>query len=56
MLVKQKEKRLGIHGIDDLKKHPFFKNFPWNDLYDKKLKAPYRPDTEGTSWMDNFED
>ena len=30
-------------GVSDIKNHRFFKTFSWNDLIDKKLKAPYIP-------------
>ncbi len=42
--------RLGYNGIDDIKNHVWFNNFPWKDLYFKKLKAPFIPDN-----CDNFD-
>jgi len=26
------EKRLGINGVDEIKNHPFFKGFDWNNV------------------------
>jgi len=54
-------KRLGVAkgGGEEIKKHPWFKNFSWTNLYDRKLKAPIKPDiksTEDTSNFDNRDD
>ena len=50
-LVQRKPgKRLGAHGISEVKNHIWFKNYNWNDLYNKKLIAPFIPSNE-----DNFD-
>ena len=36
-------KRLGIHGIHELKNHPWFKYYIWKNIYLKKDKAPFIP-------------
>lgn len=49
------EQRLGIKGIDDIKKHQFFKGFDWNNI--KKMKSPFIPDLENdwdTKYFDKF--
>ena len=35
--------RLGLHGAREVKEHKWFKNFPWKDLYNFKLQAPFVP-------------
>ena len=36
--------RLGKNGIDEIKKHPFFKNFDWENV--RKMKAPFIPELD----------
>ena len=50
MLQRKPGKRLGAHGITEVKNHIWFKNYNWNDLYNKKLIAPFIPSNE-----DNFD-
>ena len=50
LLQRKPVKRLGAHGILELKNHIWFKNYNWNDLYNKKLIAPFIPSNE-----DNFD-
>ena len=48
LLIKEKEDRLGANGgLEEIKTHPFFAGFNWDDLYNKKLDAPFIPDTDG---------
>lgn len=35
--------RLGLNGPEEVKGHPWFKDYPWDDLYDKALKSPFIP-------------
>ena len=35
--------RLGVNGAREVKEHPWFANFPWNDLYNMKLESPFIP-------------
>lgn len=36
--------RLGFNfGTEEVRSHPWFENFPWIDLYEKKIIAPYIP-------------
>ncbi|XP_045174377.2 RAC-beta serine/threonine-protein kinase B-like isoform X1 [Mercenaria mercenaria] len=46
MLVKNPKERLGGGEADvkDLMSHPFFKNINWQDLAEKKLTPPWKPD------------
>lgn len=41
LLDLDQEKRIGIHGIEDFKCHPFFKNINWDAL--RHVKAPIEP-------------
>ena len=50
LLQRKPGKRLGAHGATEVKNHIWFKNYNWNDLYNKKLIAPYIPSNE-----DNFD-
>ena len=44
-LKKKVEQRIGFtSGIKELKSHPWFENFDWGELYNKKIKAPFLPD------------
>jgi hypothetical protein len=42
-LQRKKEKRLGFNGITELKEHPWFKDFNWDDLINKKLEPNWIP-------------
>lgn len=33
-----------------MKNHPWLRDFPWQDLYEKRVRAPFVPPTE-----DNFD-
>ena len=51
LIQKQPNKRLGYSGgINEIKKHPWFKDINWKELYNFKLKAPFIPYGE-----DNYE-
>jgi len=43
LLQRKPSHRLGLHGAREVKDHQWFKNFPWKDLYNRKLIAPYIP-------------
>ncbi len=46
-LLKRKAKdRLGFYGPEQVKEHSWIKNFNWGDLYNKKIKAPFKPEGE----------
>jgi len=36
------DKRLGYHGSDEIKKHPFFKSIDWKNI--RNSPAPFIPD------------
>ncbi len=35
--------RLGLNGPNEVKTHPWLRDFPWDDLLHKRLRAPYIP-------------
>ena len=43
LLSKDYKKRLGYHGFEEIKNHPFLKDFNYNDLLEKKIKPLYEP-------------
>ena len=50
LLQRKPSHRLGLHGAREVKEHVWFKNFPWKDLYNRKLVSPYIPPN-----TDNFD-
>ena len=54
-MVAPPENRLGIHGVEEIMKHPFFKGVDWNNI--RKSKAPFIPDIKNdydTKYFDTF--
>lgn len=54
-LCTHSEQRLGNKGVDEIKKHPFFRNFDWNKVHE--MKAPFIPDIDNdwdTKYFDKF--
>lgn len=43
LLNRNPEKRLGAKGVDQIFKHPFFKDVNWDDVTNKKYEPPYKP-------------
>jgi len=57
LLTRDPAKRLGgVNDIDDIKKHPWFKDIDWAGLYEKKLEPPFKPKVAGDNWIKNFDD
>ena len=47
-LRRKQSKRLGFeNGVSELKDHEWFKDFNWDKLYNKKIKAPFIPKKGG---------
>lgn len=56
-LVNHADKRLGLNGVDEIKKHPFFKNFEWNNV--KNMRPSFIPELKNdwdTAYFDEFEE
>jgi len=35
--------RLGLRGASEVKEHSWFNDYPWKDLYEKKIIAGFIP-------------
>ena len=56
-MVSPPETRLGIHGVEEIKKHPFFKGLDWDNI--RKMKAPFIPELKNdydTHYFDTFQE
>ena len=56
-MVSPPETRLGIHGVEEIKKHPFFRGIDWNNI--RKMKAPFIPELKNdydTHYFDTFQE
>ena len=54
-MVSPPETRLGIHGVEEIKRHPYFKGIDWNNI--RKMKAPFIPELKNdydTHYFDTF--
>jgi serum/glucocorticoid-regulated kinase 2 len=57
LLVREPKRRLGTSkDFEDIKNHKWFKDLDWDALHIKKLEAPFKPDTKGDNWVDNFDE
>lgn len=43
MIQRKPASRLGNRGIQEVKDHIWFKSYPWKNLYEKKIEAPFIP-------------
>lgn len=56
LLIKDPKKRMGKQGGPaEIMAHSWFKNFDWNKLRAKSLKAMYQPFDCKTDWKQNFD-
>ena len=57
LLVKNQNVRLGSKGgFDEIKIHPFFNGFNFDNLINKKIKAPFIPEINGDLDVGNFDE
>ncbi|XP_061904150.1 ribosomal protein S6 kinase alpha-4 isoform X2 [Entelurus aequoreus] len=56
LLVKDPHKRLGsgLRGAADIKAHTFFKGLNWEDLVQKKISSPFKPEVKSELDVGNF--
>lgn len=52
-LVTSADKRLGLNGVEEIKKHPFFKGVDWENI--RNVKAPFIPDIKN-DWDNKYFD
>ena len=50
MIQRKPQNRLGNGGVHEVKEHPWLRDFPWDDLAEKKVQSPFVPPKE-----DNFD-
>ncbi|PKY03440.1 hypothetical protein P168DRAFT_255757, partial [Aspergillus campestris IBT 28561] len=43
LLDKDLTRRLGVHGLAEVKAHPFFHGLDWSDCIHRKLETPFKP-------------
>lgn len=57
LLVREPEQRLGSGPEDALEvmRHAFFKGINWDDLYNKRTRAPFLPQTNSPRDTSNFD-
>ena len=52
LLNKKGEERLGYNkGLEEIKNHHFFKGFNFDNLFDKKIESPYKPNINNVGNM-----
>ena len=57
LLVVEPSKRLGYgsNGTENIKKHPFFKDINWEELYNKKVEPEFVPKIFNELYLGNFD-
>ena len=53
-MINNSDERLGKNGVEEIKRHPFFKNIDWNNI--RSTKAPFIPDIESDYDTKYFEE
>jgi hypothetical protein len=43
MLQRKPINRLGFRGVSEIKEHAWFRDFNWDDLYNKRIEATFKP-------------
>ncbi len=57
LLIKKQNNRLGAqNGFAEIKTHPFFNGFSFEDLLAKKIPPPFKPQLSGTLDVGNFDE
>lgn len=56
LLSKTPHKRLGSNGVDEIKKHIWFRGIDWKKLEKKQVVPPYKPALKDLRDISNFDD
>ena len=51
MIQRKPTNRLGLNGPEEVKEHPWFKGFEWEELESKRMPTPFKPNMA----EDNFD-
>ncbi|KAL8572053.1 hypothetical protein ACOMHN_026679 [Nucella lapillus] len=54
LMIKDPQKRLGARGVNEIKRHRFFRGLRWEDLAQKKIAAPFKPKIKDDLDVSNF--
>ena len=46
MIQRKPANRLGNNGAAEVKNHPWLRDFPWTDLQNRNIEAPFIPSEE----------
>ncbi|KAG8850049.1 AGC protein kinase Gad8 [Tulasnella sp. 330] len=56
LLNRDPNRRLGVNGAEEIKRHPFFaKHIDWDRLIAKKITPPFKPSVTGQIDVSNFD-
>eukprot|EP00004_Rigifila_ramosa_P004623 TRINITY_DN150_c1_g1_i1.p1 TRINITY_DN150_c1_g1~~TRINITY_DN150_c1_g1_i1.p1 ORF type:complete len:469 (+),score=122.38 TRINITY_DN150_c1_g1_i1:34-1407(+) len=51
----QRDPKQRLRNVNDIKAHPFFKTIDWNQLYQRRVDTPFRPQIKSASDVSNFD-
>ncbi len=46
---------MGFHGVDEIKKHPFFVDIDWEKLSMKEVEPPFKPRLQSETDVSNID-
>ncbi|RKP23074.1 kinase-like domain-containing protein [Syncephalis pseudoplumigaleata] len=55
LLNRDPSRRLGVHGAEEIRSHPFFAEIDWNKLLAKKYQPPFKPSVSSATDTTNFD-
>ena len=54
LIQRKPQNRLGYSGPEEVKNHPWFKNFNWEKLVRKELPSPFLPEYDAEEYQEQF--